>query len=290
MALITEPVWAQDQEEASDTLPAVSAPNVKAAVNGGTVDSRELFFVDASVSLPVLDQYGLQLDGIAGTLDSDGFAGGAAHLFWRDPDIALVGLYGSTLFNTAGRNTTISNTGVTGALYLGMFSIEGTVGAQFSNRRDTDIFASTNLAVYPVDDLRLYGGYRHGFGQGAAAAGFEWQLPGNDNSLGFSFFADSRFREDDVMAFGGVRVYFGENKTLIRRHREDDPSLLMPDDVFLIDGILNGAPAAGQQPPGEPDMCQGEWSQEYYEYCMYMIRDGMGPNGPGTIETVQPQT
>ena len=100
------------QAWAEDSLPAVSDVNGKFAIGGGQALGEGTYFVDASISLPVMHEMGLQVDGLVGTLDGDGVAGAAAHLFWRDPSQGLVGLYASSLASTAGTNYTIANAGV----------------------------------------------------------------------------------------------------------------------------------------------------------------------------------
>lgn len=272
---------------AEEQLPAVSAPNYKISAGGGTLSQEPLYYVEGSVALPVLDQYGLQVDTLVGALDGDGFVGGAGHVFWRDPSIALVGLYGSGLVSTAGSNYTVGNIGAEGALYLGQFAVEGVVGGQFGEEIDTDVFGSAQLAVYPIDDLRLYAGYRYWFSESSGAAGFEWQLPGqNDNSMNFAFYADARFRDDDeVMAFGGVRIYFGEQKSLIRRHREDDPGPLLPDDLFIIEQLL-AAPAASAPPPTDGLICP-PGSVFFDGDCV--ISDGFVQDGLEMVVPTQPQ-
>jgi hypothetical protein len=41
---------------------------------------------------------------------------------------------------------------------------------------------------------------------------------------GLTVFFDGAVHDDEnYRALGGVRYYFGESKSLIRRHREDDP-------------------------------------------------------------------
>ena len=56
--------------------------------------------------------------------------------------------------------------------------------------------------------------------------------------------------------WGGVRIYFGSQKPLIRRHREDDPSLGLPADITFFPN----APAAGGTGTGpiEPPECEPE--------------------------------
>ena len=244
LALCWTQAWAED------SLPAVSDVNGKIAVGGGQALGEGVYYVDASVSLPVMHELGLQVDGLLGALDGDGFAGAAAHLFWRDPNQGLVGVYASTLGSTAGINYTVANAGVEAQAYLGQFSVEGLVGAQFIDDGDTDVFGAANLAYYPTDDLRLYAGYRYWFGESGGAVGVEFQPFQMDDSLGITLFGDGQVREDDTLVLAGFRVYFGEHKSLIRRHREDDPSGMMPNDLFAIDQLFVNQ-AVSAPPPGD---------------------------------------
>jgi hypothetical protein len=74
------------------------------------------------------------------------------------------------------------------------------------------------------------------------AVGMEYQLPA-DFVSGASLFAEGRIGEEDYgSVLGGIRIAFGAGeKSLIRRHREDDPTNHLPDDLFDIgcDGIFD---------------------------------------------------
>ncbi|MEM7060870.1 MAG: hypothetical protein AAF557_25090 [Pseudomonadota bacterium] len=248
-AVFAVALTAQATTAEEETKPAVSDVNGKIAATGGVLQQEGVYYLDGSVSVPLSHSLGLQLDGLVGVLDGDGVAGTGAHAFWRDPDIGLLGAYGSILASTAGSNYTIGNVGFEGAYYYEDFNFEGAVGVQFGQNIETDAFASLNAAVYLWDDLRLYAGYRYWFEKHSAAGGFEWQLPGNDNSIAWSIFADGRASdENDVTATAGVRVYFGEHKSLKRRHREDDPISLLPTDLSIIVNQL--ATARMSLPPG----------------------------------------
>lgn len=248
LAMAAGPVAAQDSK------PAVSEMNAKLNIAGGGVETLSVYFVEGSVTTPLGHSFGLQVDALGGVHDGDGMGGGAAHLFWRDPELGLVGLYGSGFANTSGINYTAGNIGIEAALYVGQFTVEGLVGGQFVDERDADVFALATLAYYPIDDLRLHGGYRYWFGEHIGTVGFEWQLPGqNDDSINFGLFADARFREDEAGAWGGLRVYFGSQKPLIRRHREDDPVALMPWDITVFNAPP--PPAAANNAPPPPEEC-----------------------------------
>ena len=71
----------------------------------------------------------------------------------------------------------------------------------------------------------------------ALALGVEYQLNQQIFSSGVALYAEGRIGEDDYKgAWAGVRMYLGDNKSLIRRHREDDPTDWSEDNLF---GILN---------------------------------------------------
>ena len=240
---------------AQDSKPAVSELNGKLNIAGGGVETLSVYFIEGSVTAPLGHSFGLQVDGLGGLHDGDGMGGGAAHLFWRDPALGLVGLYGSGFANTAGVNYTAGNVGIEAALYVGRFTVEGLVGGQFVDELDSDVFGLATVAYYPIDDLRLHGGYRYWFGEHTGTVGFEWQLPGqNDDSINFGLFADAQFRENEAGAWGGLRVFFGSQKPLIRRHREDDPIALMPWDITVFNAPPP-PPAGGNNNAPPPEEC-----------------------------------
>ena len=82
-----------------------------------------------------------------------------------------------------------------------------------------------NLALYATDNLRLSIGASTVAGFESGHAGLEWFM--GDTGIPASLTLDGQLGEDgfgSVMA--GLSLYFGgEDKSLIRRHREDDPRL-----------------------------------------------------------------
>lgn len=214
---------------------AVSAPNGKIAVFGGGGDDGGIVYGEASYSMPVGHAFGLQLDGLVGDVDDiGGLVQGAAHLFWRDPSKGLLGLYGSVLSVDSSDMYRVAGEG---QLYLNRISLEGMIGFDDADDNDSTFWSGT-FAYYLNDNTRAYGGARHsdwrdGTVQGAGTAGFvglEHQTSWGDGGRAYSLFGEARFGDDDYhAAWGGLRIYFGENKSLIRRHREDDPFTVLPD-------------------------------------------------------------
>ncbi len=231
--------------------PAVSAPNGKIAVFGGGDDDGGLIFGEASYTMPVGQAFGLQVDGLVGQVGrvDDTVVQGAAHLFWRDPSKGLLGLYGSAL---SVDSADMYRIGGEGQLYLNRISLEGMLGWDEAST-DGGVFASGTFAYYTSDNTRLYAGarrtdWRDGTIRGVGTAGFaglEQQMSWGDGRRGYSLFGEVRFGENDYRAaWAGLRVYFGESKSLIRRHREDDPFTVTPD----LDEIVEVAPVVVPPP------------------------------------------
>ena len=77
-------------------MPAVDGFNAKIdGYGGGANHISSLYGADGSLAFPIAQQWGVQLDGGVGSFNSSGTARGAGHVFWRDPSVGLLGVYGS---------------------------------------------------------------------------------------------------------------------------------------------------------------------------------------------------
>jgi hypothetical protein len=228
------------------TLPAVSELNAKFAIGGGAFEDFGAGFVEGSISFPVTHQTGFQLDGLAGLGDDGGLFGAGAHLFWRDPSVGLLGVYGAlTSVDVNNNDYTHFAGGLEAAVYFGQFSLETIVGLEGGDDVEDGLFTITNLAYYPADDLRLYAGVRYIQEDLTGAFGAEYQFNPNGARHALGVFAEGRFGDDNAEIWGGLRVYFGRPNSLISRHREDDPN--NPSLDFLFESTV-AAPAAGAAP------------------------------------------
>jgi hypothetical protein len=219
-------------------LPAVSGPNGKLSVEGGSFDDESAGVALGSFALPLGHSFGLQADGAVGTIDQETLGGGGLHLFTRDPASYLFGAYGS--YHTWD-SIDIWRVAAEAELYLGRFTIDGLAGYEsvdvpaFSNglevltTDDKHFFAQSDVAYYITDDLKVYGGYRYLNEASFGAAGAEYLIRGHDVPL--SLFARGDFgNEDYTSVTGGLKVYLSEDpqKSLIDRHRRDDPDSYVP--------------------------------------------------------------
>jgi hypothetical protein len=225
--------------------PAVSAVNGKLGAFGGSLDGDGAGGVFGSLAVPLGGQFGAQIDGMVGSAEDAAFYGIGGHLFWRDPSRGLLGLYTSYV-NWDGSSTTpvtipdggfietsggeVGKVGIEGEAYLGRVSLEGLAAFQFGSNEG--FAGQATVAYYPIDDLRFDLSVSHLEGPGVSgSAGVEWAPPA---ASGLSLFADASVNENsDWSAFGGVKLYLaGEQKSLIRRHREDDPDVDLPGDLY----------------------------------------------------------
>lgn len=245
------PAYASDMSDRSGQ-PAVSRPNGKVAIRGGTLDDDGAAIADFSFTAPLGHAFGIQFDGLGGVIDDDGVASGAVHLFWRNPSKGLIGGYVSA--NTVGGDDFYRFLGEA-HVYRGRFSLEGYAGWEEADL-DSGAFWLGQVAFYPTENLRLkLGTLYSGWADGDHTApgtlgmvGLEYQLRSNDRNA-LSLFSEARFGDDYYAALGGVRLYFGDNKSLLRRHREDDPVGLIPDLDEIVKDVPPPPPQVVAAPP-----------------------------------------
>ena len=243
----------------TSALPAVSGINGKVQIGGGWADlndlsSDEVFRGGAALSFPVGDMFGIQADLSAVDVFSDTAVGGAIHAFTRDPNSYLFGVYGG--YVDAG-SPNLWYVGPEAELYLDNISIEAIGGYMDVNgggSSGSKFYALGDLALYATDNLRLSIGASTVANFESAHAGLEWFM--GDTGIPASFTLDGRIGDEgftSVMA--GVSLYFGgEDKSLIRRHREDDPRIRF-FDIFNagVLGVLNKSGTSNQIDCEDPE-------------------------------------
>ena len=211
--------------------PAVSGLNAKASLSGGEVDGNMAGVAEGSVAFPIGHSFGGQLDAAAGT-NGRQIWGVAGQGFWRDPAQGLIGGFvmhanhGVAHSKTVTANGAgINRFGVEGEYYYGQFTPAAAAGYQNGGIKKSGGFVVLDLAWYPLDDLQLSGGGDLNSSHSRVLFGAEYQL-GVAALPGLTTFMTAGITgQRDSYALAGVRLYFGgPAKTLIRRHREDDPA------------------------------------------------------------------
>ncbi len=217
-------------------------------------NDQDGFFIEGSVSAPIGDRFGFQIDGIYGSADENDvdldFSGVGAHLFWRDPSVGLLGVYGH--YKEYGDVIDSYNISVEAEIYKDDFTLELLAGVDNidTDFGDDDFFAGEAiLAYYPEDNFRLDFGVMHNIDNTQFAVGAEL-MKETDTGFAPSLFVDASFGEDDTTYVGGgIRLYFGNSaKSLKQRHREDDPKNRLNDNSAAIGTCLNNAESSSFRP------------------------------------------
>ena len=216
----------------ADDLPAVSNWNGKLEGLRADLNGEGLWATTGSVTAPLGHSFGVQVDALGADYSATPTWGGGLHLFWRDPSLGLVGAVGS---RTDFDGMAVNRYGLEGEWYAGPVTVAATGGWQNGDSLHTG-WGAIDLRLYPIDNLVLEAGAGAASSVRTGHLGFEWQPV---DSVPVTMFADGAIGTEDYdHALAGIRIYFGANKSLKARHREDDPVNLM------VQGVSSAASAA----------------------------------------------
>lgn len=217
---------------------AVDGVNGEAGGFGGSFAGQSWYGGEGKASIPLGCEFGAQIDALGASFDGRFIGSIGGHLFWRNPAQGLLGAYGNFTDWDQFGGVRAGHVAPEAAWYAGRWTAEGVAGVEFGNTVSgtvgsviqtysvpTRFFDQVNLAYYPLDNLEVYAGHRYLDGKNALALGGEWGAP-MSNGVMAALFVEGRVGEDSYRGvWGGLRFYFGRtDKTLIRRHREDDPT------------------------------------------------------------------
>lgn len=205
--------------------------------------------VTGVITAPIGHDFGLQIDLGTGVFERAGQGSAAGHFFWRNPDQGLVGVYGSGQYWAGKGGRSNWNIGPELEKYFDQLTLGGTLGAQGfdfynvswnniepmylqqtpCNHQPIRFFDNVSAKYYPTDDLMVKLGHTYTKGSNAVTAGAEYipeQFRGNATAA--ALFVDGAYGWDrGSMIMGGAKIYFGNSdKSLKRRHREDDPTAM----------------------------------------------------------------
>lgn len=229
---------AHSATETNPTLPAVSTLN---SWIGGTgnyfhdpLSKGWGGFGELNGAIPLNHSTGAQLHGEYGSIAQHNFGSIDGYLFWRDPN---QGLLGPHLEYNKFRDFEYLLYGGHAEKYYTNLTLVAEGGAAHSDRNHIDDNKNTGygellLHWYAEPDLRLHVGAAAIDNQTIGEIGVEFQ-PGFLALPGLSVFADGGVGKHDLKyADVGIRYYFGTEKPLVRRHREDN--VLPTLDVFAF--------------------------------------------------------
>jgi hypothetical protein len=226
--------------------------NGKFETFGGSFANKSIGGVGGSVTAPLDNQFGVQFDAGTGLFDGKMFGTVAGHAFSRDPSRGLIGIYANHTYWNQFSGLDVSQIAGEGEYYIGRWTVQGIAGVEFGNSATritattagtltetydikTRFFDEINFAYYLTDNWKAFVGHRYLGGKNALALGTEYAFQVQPGLFG-SLFVEGRLGDDNSQGvWGGVRFYFGQrDKTLMARHREDDPIKWTPSSLFSI--------------------------------------------------------
>ena len=227
-------------------------------------DSADGYKVVGAVTAPLGERFGLQIDaGLQqtqanfalgpGGIDIDS-RGVGAHLFWRRPETGLLGLYAHYSkhdFNGAPLDVENIRYGIEGEWYLSNWTFKGFVGGdqiEFTGLGKENFFTGkAEVGYYFNENVLATLGVSRTFDQTVGTVGFEAMWDRGEISP--TFFANASFGEDSRTVMAGLRVYFGQSaKSLMSRHREDDPEIGLFDNFNQLGNCANATLAQAPAP------------------------------------------
>lgn len=217
--------------------PAVSALNVKVTAQAGHVEENTAWLGVVALTAPLSNEWGVQGEaGIFGIEDGDEAYGLAGHVFTRDPAMYLLGAFGAFVSDN-NLDTDAGRIGVEGEYYLEHLTFIANTGYQFGDGLVDDTwFGEARVSWYWTENFALSGGVA--FDEHTAITEFaaEW-LVGSGSSLpGLALRADLLMGDngyDSVM--GGIVYYFGQDASLMDRHRKQDPESALFDLLQAVE-------------------------------------------------------
>lgn len=238
---------------------AVSDENVKLQLMGGSVDGVHTETASFALAVPAGENFGLQLDGLYGVVGEADVRGGGLHAFWRDSEKALVGLVASY---AEADDIAVTRAGIEAEYYHGKFTVTATGGHQDGDIEESG-YGTAEIRYYHDDNLVFTIGGSKANDSDLWGGSIEKQLGDDGLSIFIASFVGNEGYDYTVL---GVNYYFGEDKSLIRRHREDDPIIaLFSSMVGSAKDIV--AAAGGDIFGGNVDPCDAvrDFFDDYYD-------------------------
>jgi hypothetical protein len=220
MAIATLFGFGANAAAASD--PAVSQTNLKITGSGGNVDDEGAWFANGIFTTPLGHSFGLQLEAGGGGIDGNAVYGASGHLFTRDPESYLLGLFAAYAAESE-FDIDATRVGAEAEIYVNQVSLLVAAGYQFSSDINETAFGDVEVRWYVTNNFVLSGGGSFEEEASVGRVGVEWQ-PGFSALPGLAFHVDGAFGDNDFDSImGGITYYFGANASLKDRHRRQDP-------------------------------------------------------------------
>jgi hypothetical protein len=189
-------------------LPCAANPSPSIAftggVYGGVSDGDEIAGLNASLFVPLTENFAIQADGDLGGLDGDVYGQGAMHALLMQSDFGAIGAYGSW----SGYEGFEDVVRLGGEVYLNheMISLAAVGGWQSEGKHN--VFFDSKASFALTDATSVYAGYAYD-DRSVGKVGFEHKFS-FASDIGTALFVEGRFaKNEDMTALAGISFSFG---------------------------------------------------------------------------------
>lgn len=222
---------------------AVDGINGSVGFLGGSLDgaANGMALLSLSAPIPYFSSFGIQGDLAFGSydgVDANSSAAAALHLFWRNPGVGMLGVYGDWGYLSPVHSGRL---GIEAAHYSGQWTIEGLFALEFGQNVYTKFVDEIDVSYYVDDNTKLSFGHRFTARGNVVNIGFEKQF-GEMTGSAWSLFGEAEAGEDDFyQVFAGIRASFGTGgaRTMIERDRSSGVRVRIPRNLASITQCAN---------------------------------------------------
>jgi hypothetical protein len=234
---------------------AVSEPNMTLDLSGGSKDGNGNASIGDVITVPLNDDFGLQIDSLyskTANIDAGGIGG---HYFYRDPESYLIGAT-ALWYNSEGND--LFRYGLESEYYLEDFTFVPSAGFQTGGAVDGNKgYYGMDVSYYLNDNLKFtVTGEGYSDVQGASGE-VEWQ-PMDDTPI-TTYITAGDSEVSKAFALIGIRYNFGsECESLKYRNRHSDPkNIVNAADKFMGASIVENSGNNDNGGGGGCCMCEG---------------------------------
>ncbi|PWR25290.1 hypothetical protein [Zavarzinia aquatilis] len=207
-AMVIGAPWVAAQGTGEASTAAVAQTSFQLDAFGGGDENGGYWGGAPSVTVPLSQNLGLQIDGIGGMAsDSVDYYGGAAQLFYRDPQQLLLGAAVTGLVVDGETQFSVS---AIGEYYLDKVTLEAMAGFNSGDLLDGSAFARVGFSFYGGEDFRFGGGVSYSDENKLGAdVEMEYRIAPEN---GIALFASGAFDKNGDLGLAGVRFYLNDMK------------------------------------------------------------------------------
>ena len=219
----------------SGSSDAVDGINFTFGALGGSLDGvgNGMGLLSISTGIPYFSSFGLQGDLVYGIYDgtkAETSAAAALHIFWRNPGVGMLGIYGDWGYLSPVHSGRL---GLEASHYSGQWTVEGLFAMEFGQNVLTKFVDEVDVSYYFDENRKVSFGHRLTSRGHVANVGFEVQF-GENLGTAWSVFGEAEAGQDDYyQVFAGIKTTFGAGglKTMMARDRASAVRIRIPRNL-----------------------------------------------------------